>query len=193
VRSRVLTLVALIAVLGGIVSWRLGIFQPGVSADTKLGAAAPALPLKTLDGKDLKLDEYRRNKDGKPVPVIIAVWSYECPSGRSAMGRYAELAKAAEAKGAKFIGVCAYGESPDELAAYARKNGIAYTMAYDEGAKAAKALGAQVVTATFVIDADGKLVYKGGIGGGGEKWPEAALDEVLAGKPVSKAETKARG
>ncbi len=158
-----------------------------------LGSALPDLELATPAGAEVELGKFRMGEDEKPVPLVVTFWSYKCPTGKRSMARFAELAKACKEKGAKLVGICSYGESAADIAAYVEKNGIAYPLAVDAGSKAVAAFDAGVVTETYVFDRDGKLVYHGGLGTTGEPWPEKAVDAVLAGKAVEKAETDARG
>ena len=158
-----------------------------------LGAAVPDFSLKTPDGKDLALATLQKGPDGAKLPVVVSFWSFKCPSGKSSMERYGEVASNAEAKGARFIGVCAYGETADAIAKYAKENNISYPLGVDGDKKVIALLGAAVVTETFVLDKDGKLVYKGGLGEANGAGPEAALADLAAGKPVAKPETRARG
>lgn len=168
-------------------------FLTWLLAAVTLGAAVPDFTLKTPSGEAVSFAEHRKGKDGAAAPAVVTFWSYECPTGAGSMERFAELAANAEKRGAKFIAVCSYGESVDEIAAYARKHGIAYTLLVDEACKVADIFGAGPVTATYVVDKDGKLAYKGGLGESKKPWPEQALDELQAGKPVSRPETRAHG
>jgi peroxiredoxin len=172
-----------------------GPVHSGSKDAVQMGATVPEFTLKDPStGKEMALADLRKGADGKAVPLVISFWSYKCPTGRGMMDRYGECAANVEKKGAKFVGVCSYGESAAEVAAYAKEHGIKYPLGHDEGVKVAQLLDAKIVTATYVLSADGKLAYRGGLGEkDSEKWPEQAVDELLAGKPVSKAETKAYG
>jgi peroxiredoxin len=73
----------------------------------------------------------------------------------------------------------------------------------DPQSKIARAYGATVTPHMYIIDADGVLVYKGGIDSipsastsdipKAKQYVRVALDEVLAGKPVTEASTRAYG
>lgn len=159
-----------------------------------LGGVVPDFSLPAPGSGDaVSFAALRKGADGATVPVVVSFWSYKCPSGKSSMKRYAALAEAAAKKGARFVGVCSYGESAGDIAKYAKDNGIGYTLGVDADTKVADIFGAQAVTATYVVDKDGKLVYRGSLGDEDAPWPEKALDEAMAGKPVSKAETRPTG
>ena len=80
---------------------------------------------------------------------------------------------------------------------------ISYPILTDKTSQVAQAYGAKTTPHMFIIDKDGKLVYNGAIdddssadGTKGDKatnYVAKALDEVLAGKPVTQAETKPYG
>ena len=73
----------------------------------------------------------------------------------------------------------------------------------DPQSKIARAYGATVTPHMYIIDATGMLVYKGGIDSipssnvadipKATQYVRVALDEVLAGKPVTEASTRAYG
>ena len=160
-----------------------------LAAALTLGAAVPDFSARAIDGgAEIKLSDLRKGEEGKSVPVVVTIWSFKCPSGAASMDKYKALAEATEKKGGKFLGLCSYGESAQKIAAFAKEKGITYRLVADDDTKAAAVFDAQAVTETYVIDKDGKLAYHGNLEGA-----EAALDDILAGKPVSKAETKFRG
>ena len=73
----------------------------------------------------------------------------------------------------------------------------------DQDSKAAKTYGAKNTPHMFVISPEGKIIYAGAIDSkatpnpadipGSTNYVKAALDEALAGKPVSTANTKPYG
>jgi thioredoxin-related protein len=92
------------------------------------------------------------------------------------------------------------GDTMDGMKALAKKEGYAFPYAVDATSDIARHFGASKTPDVFLFDAAGKLVYKGAVseGGrspqnGGEPYLMNAIDALLAGKPVSKAETKAVG
>lgn len=157
-----------------------------------LGAAVPDLAFTRLDGRAVRLAEVRRGADGASAPVVLTFWSFHCPTGAASMDRFAELARACRERGVAMLGVCAYGETAREISAFARDHGIDYPLALDTGG-AASALGARVVTATYVLDWNGRLVYRGGLGDAANPYPERALDDIAAGLTVAVPETPPRG
>jgi peroxiredoxin len=162
----------------------------------ELGKICPDIALKDLAGKEIKLSEFRK-ADGKDGSVVLIVfWSYKCPDGAGILPILKEKMPELDKQGIKFVGVCSYGEPEDKIKEFAEKNEIKYTLCYDNGLAAAKALGARVATAALVLDAEGKVQYIGGIfyGDNKDKYDgiSAALD-VKAGKSVKEAQVKAKG
>jgi hypothetical protein len=74
---------------------------------------------------------------------------------------------------------------------------------FDHDGKVGKMYGAKTTPHMFVIDKEGKLVYQGAIDSkatantadidGAENYVKVALDNTMAGKPVSNASTKPYG
>jgi peroxiredoxin len=110
-----------------------------------------------------------------------------------------ELAKHCEEKSAVFVGIASYGESQEDVQKYCKENDIGYTVVHDGDQKIAKALGAQVVSTTMVLDKEGKLAYHGALLKKDRKTKtftpcaRNAVDELLAGKAVSEPKTLPSG
>jgi len=70
---------------------------------------------------------------------------------------------------------------------------------HDADQSVARALGAEVTPHVFVLDGEHRLRYRGAPDADhrdeaqGATWLRAALDDVLAGRPVAEEETRARG
>src|SRR3989338_4695737 len=134
---------------------------------------------------------FLKGEDGIRDGTVTGVQTCALPI--CVMKDWAALAKFCKEKGVEFEGLCAYGETGEEILRYAQKNGIEYALLMDDEAKAAKILGASVVTESYLVGKDGKLAYKGAFKPGGGEPIKDALEELLAGKAVSKRETPAGG
>ncbi len=172
----------------------------------KTGAAAPGFSLPDLDGKTVKLSDYK----GK---VVVLEWfNPECPFVKAShtKGSLVGAAKKATDKGVVWLAVNSGGagkqgagaeKSRDGLKAF----GLSHPVLLDGEGTVGKLYGATNTPHLFVIDQAGKLVYRGAIdnspdgegkspeGGKLLSYVETALDELAAGKPVSTPETKAYG
>jgi hypothetical protein len=104
-------------------------------------------------------------------------------------------------KGVLFVGINSNKTEPeDEVKAHASQNKWAFTLAKDPGNKVADLYDAKRTPEVYVVGADGKLLYHGRIDENYEEPTKVtspdlknALDQILAGQPVAKAETKAFG
>jgi peroxiredoxin len=83
---------------------------------------------------------------------------------------------------------------------FTEKYGITYPVLDDSGGKVGKLYGAKTTPHMFIINKDGMIVYEGAIDNdpAGDKeeitnYVEIALDELLAGKGVTTAETQPYG
>ena len=80
---------------------------------------------------------------------------------------------------------------------FAREQRLADALPLRRGQDAARALGAQVTPHVFVLDGEQRLAYRGAPDGDHQDpgqdaaWLRAALDAVLEGDPVERAETPA--
>ncbi len=90
--------------------------------------------------------------------------------------------------------------SPEADAAEATRRGYPYPILLDPGAQLADRLGAEYATYSVIVDAQGQVRYRGGFDTDKTHLRESAtpyvrnaLDDLLAGRPPTVAETKAMG
>jgi peroxiredoxin len=136
--------------------------------------------------------------------VVVVFLGADCPLAKLYGPRLAELAKEYENRGVAFLGIDAnQQESLGDLARYAREHHIAFPLLKDVGNVVADRFGARRTPEAFVLDQERVIRYRGGIDGqygvGVRKPAESrrdlveALEELLAGKPVSRPVTAAVG
>ncbi|MCI0380598.1 MAG: redoxin domain-containing protein [Gemmataceae bacterium] len=141
-------------------------------------------------------------KDKKAIVVLFL--GTQCPINNAYAPRLGELHKEYEPKGVQFLAVNANEhDTPKSIAEHAKAHKIAFPVLRDENHRVADNFGAQRTPEAFVLDAKLLVRYQGRIDdqfGIGYQRPEptkrdlaAALDEVLAGKPVSHAKTAVAG
>jgi len=163
----------------------------------EIGAPAPDFRLTTLDGKPISLSE--EEKSHKAVVVIFI--ATKCPYSNAYNGRMKDLAAAYEKQGVLFVGLNSNKSEPaDETRAHAREHGLAFPIAKDPENKVADLYDARHTPEVYVVSPDGRLRYHGRIDENYEDPSKVAspdlknaLDALLAGKPVARAETKAFG
>jgi peroxiredoxin len=192
----------LVAMIGGL-AW---IARPAVTATPDAESVKSPVGRKI---ENFTLDDYRGAarslddlKDSKVV--VVAFIGTECPLANVYTPRLNELAAKFEGKGVAFLGINAnQQDSITEVAAHAQKHKLPFHVLKDPANKIADAFGAQRTPEMFVLDKDRVIRYWGRVddqyGVGYQKTEatrkdlEVAVDELLAGKPVSVATTEANG
>ena len=170
------------------------------AAATTIGKAAPDFSLQDQNGKTVKLSDYK----GK---VVVLEWFNQgCPYVVRHYKAKTMTSTADKYKGQDVVWLAintTAGKTAEDNKTSAEAWGISYPILSDTTSSVAQAYGAKTTPHMFVIDKEGKLVYNGAIdddssedGAKGDKATNhvaKALDEVLAGKPVSVTETKPYG
>lgn len=170
------------------------------------GQAAPAFTLTDAAGKPVRLADQR----GKHV--VLEWTNPECPFVQKhyVSRNMQELQKEFGGKDVVWLSVNSTSKghrefkSGAEMAQWMRAHGAAQTaVLIDETSATGRAYGARTTPHMFVIDPAGKVVYAGAIDDKRSANPadaktannyvRAALNETLAGKPVSVASTQPYG
>jgi peroxiredoxin len=158
-----------------------------------------AFNLKDTTGKPTSLAGL---KDKKAIVVVFV--GTQCPINNLFLPRLAELNKEYSPKGVQFLGINSNRQdTPDEVAEHAKKNEIPFPILKDESNRVADQFGAKRTPEAFIIDPSGTVLYQGRIDdqyGIDYRRPKPtrrdlaeALDEILAGKTVSKPTTEVAG
>ena len=172
-----------------------------------VGQAAPDFSLTDVNGKTVKLSDFK----GKNV---VLEWTNPgCPFVVKHYGsnNMQSLQKDATGKGVVWLSVNSTAKNhqdylePTKLSAKMKgewKEASSYLL-MDESGKVGQAYAAKTTPHMYVIDPSGKLVYAGGIDDKrtanqadvktAKNFVRAALDETLAGKPVSVATAQPYG
>ena len=176
--------------------------DPGAAADKK-SAGRDEFPRETLidsDGEKRALPDAR----GKVASVLVSL-SVECPISNEYIATLVRLAERYRPQGVNFIGIDPNAaETVTQMSAYAREHHMPFPFLQDEGAKIARRLLLQVTPEVCVFNSSGTVVYRGRIddryrAGGASTGATPvsdlarALDELLSGKDVSVARTRAMG
>ncbi|HEY3330643.1 MAG TPA: thioredoxin family protein [Capsulimonadaceae bacterium] len=168
-----------------------------VATKAAIGQAAPSFSLPNVaSGATESLSSLLQGKKGAVVLFIAT----KCPVSNDYNERMAALAKTYTARGFAFAGINSnVAESTAECAAHARDNKLSFSVLKDAGNVVADAYGATKTPEAYIIDAKGVLVYHGRIDNSRDLADvrthdlSDALDNVLAGKTIAQAETKAFG
>jgi len=170
------------------------------AGELAIGAAGPAFSLKGTDGAMHSLDQTR---GGKGTAVIFTC--NECPFAKGYEDRLIGLAKEFGPKGIGFIAINANdpkvqpGDGFEFMVKRAQEKGFPYPYVIDETQATAAAYGAKVTPHIFLLDAEGKLAYRGRIDDSLDLLKvkkadfRAALNALVTGKKVPDTDTKAFG
>jgi len=150
----------------------------GPGAKTSGGAAAPDFTLPSLDGKQVRLSDFKGNS-----VVLIDFWSTTCDPCMTEMPHLVDLYKKNKDRGFVVLAVSADGpESRAQVSSVARAKEMIFPVLLDEET---------VVTARYnpkrelpfsvLIGKDGSILHKrGSYTEGDEKILEAKVEEALA-------------
>ena len=175
-------------------------------ASADVGRAAPLFTAVDSNGKTVSLESYR----GKIV--VLETTNHDCPyvAKHYRAGNMQAQQKDAAAKGIVWLTVAssAPGEQGHVTPAQAneltaRRHAAPAAVLIDPQSKIARAYAASVTPHMYIIDAQGTLVYKGGIDSlatsdvddipKATQYVRVALGELQAGKPIAQASTRAYG
>ena len=177
--------------------------EPAAAA-AKIGQAAPDFSLPDLDGKTVRLSDFK----GKTV--VLEWFNPDCPFVKKAHGDGAlkDMAARTAEKGVVWLAINSgaagkQGHGKERNVKAKAEYALSHPILLDESGATGRAYGAKRTPHMYVVDPKGVLVYAGAIDntGGGEpekddkvvNHVQVALDELAAGKPVSTAETEAYG
>ncbi len=176
------------------------------AAAPDVGQPAPAFTAVDSNGKTWSL------ADLKGKVVVIETTNHDCPYVRKHYnaGNMQAQQREAASKGVVWLtsASSATGEQGHVTAAQANeltksRNAAPAAVLLDPQSKVARAFGATVTPHMYIVDARGILVYKGGIDSipssdpndvpKATQYVRVALDEILAGKPVTTPSTRPYG
>ncbi len=162
------------------------------------GPTAVGFKLTAIDGKPWSLE------DCNAKAVVVVFIGTQCPVNNAYMPKLVEMEKEYRDKGVQFVAINANEHDRLEtIQQHAKKFGLTFPVLRDDKNSVAMVFGAERHPTAFLLDADHKIRYEGriddqyGIGYDRAKPTRRdlveALDEVLAGKEVTKAKTAVEG
>ena len=119
-----------------------------VPEGVNIGDRAIDFELQTLDGKTVKLSDFR----GKPV--LLNFWATWCGPCRSEMPYLQQINDSYSAKGLVMLAVD-IDESPDTVKKFMADLNLSLTVPMDVGKKVAKSYSITAIPSTYLIDKDG--------------------------------------
>ena len=174
--------------------------------EASVGSAAPAFELTDTKGKKHSLADYKGR-------FVVLEWiNHGCPYVKKhyESGNMQNLQTWAAKKDVAWLSVCTSAEGKQGHMSSAEWNetlkatkSAPLAVLLDVDGKTGKAYGAKTTPHMYVISPEGTLIYKGAIDDkptykqedvpGAKNYVRAALDEAMAGKPVSTASTQPYG
>src|SRR5437899_6223135 len=116
------------------------------------GQLAPDFALASLDGKTLKLSDYR----GKAV--LLNFWATWCEPCKIEMPWFVELQRQYGPQGLQVLGVAMDDTDPKDIADFANKMGVNYPIVVGKEAVGYQYGGIPYLPSTFYIARDGKVM-----------------------------------
>ena len=136
---------------------------------------------------------------GKNGTVIIFI-ATKCPVSNAYNDRMEKVFEEYQAKGINVVGINSNSTEPAaEVKSHAAEKGLKFTILKDDGNKIADRLGATRTPEVYLLDGKGKLAYHGRIDNSQKAEGitsndlRDALDQVIAGKAVTKTDGAAFG
>ena len=168
-------------------------------ARSPLGNTVDDFRLRSCYGNEVSLSDYA---DSNAVAIVYL--GTECPLAKLYGNRLTELQQKYAEKGVQVIGINSNTQDGvRELQAYVHRHDIAFPMLKDPGNRVADAMGAERTPEVFLINKERQVVYHGridnqyGVGYSRERgtisYLGQAIDELLAGKPISTPATEPVG
>ncbi|HUK62539.1 MAG TPA: thioredoxin family protein [Dongiaceae bacterium] len=176
---------------------------PASAGGLALGSTAPErdVKMKSVDEKEYSIASVAGEKG-----TLVIFTCNHCPWVKRWQGRITAIGNAAGARG---VGVIAINSNDPEqfpedafgeMVSRAKQLGLRFPYVMDATSDVGRAFGVTHTPEAFLFDADGKLVYHGGVDDNaqderavGHAWLHDAVDAVATGKTVPTAETKTLG
>lgn len=167
-----------------------------------LGTKAPEFRLPDTTGKLVSTADFKKS----PALLVVFMCNH-CPYVKHIRAGLAQLARDYLPRGLAMVGISSNdvanypADSPQKMADEAKAAGYIFPYLYDESQAVAKTYRAACTPDFYLFDQDQRLVYRGQFDdsrpGNGVpvtgKDLRAALDAVLAGKPVSSSQQPSIG
>jgi peroxiredoxin len=167
----------------------------GNTGALKVGDKVEDFSLKDYNDIEHTLSQFKEKK-----AIVVMFISTECPASNAYNGRMAEIADEYAQKDVQFLGINANKqESVEDIAKHSKDKRFNFPVLKDWNNVIADKFGACVTPEVYLLSPDLTLLYHGRIDDHGKVQKvtshdlRTALDEFLAGKEISRKETKAFG
>jgi hypothetical protein len=184
------------ALLGGGVA-AAGVGTDGVSTGTGIGQRIPRFtaPAVSVSGDTQRTEAFDSHTAARVTAYVIA--GTRCPATAAYAERLTRLERTYGPQGVDFIYI--YPNRDDSREAklgFHKEKGYAGRLIDDQGATIARQLGVQRTSELLLVDKAGIIVYRGAVddsrdeAGVQNRYLQTALDELLAGKPITTASSQ---
>jgi peroxiredoxin len=166
-----------------------------------IGDPVPAFTLTDTEGAEHVVPA----ADDPPAATVLVQTCNHCPYVIAWNPRLRAVAEEYAPRGVRFLAIGSNdaerypADSPERMAQFVRDQDWPMPYAHDASQDVARALGAERTPEVFVLDGGQRLAYHGAPDADhadpaqDAAWLRAALDAVLDGREVERAETPARG
>ena len=144
--------------------------RAGLSYMANRGIPAPDFSVRTLEGKQIKLTEFK----GKVV--LLNFWATWCPPCRAEMPSIETLYQRYKPKASFQILAVSVQEEPSVVKTFLEQNPYSFPIALDPNGEAAQLYGIRGIPTTFIIDQKGTLQ---GALVGGKDWATPQVYDLI--------------
>jgi peroxiredoxin len=128
--------------------------QGGGAAGQLIGQLAPDFELQSLEGKNVKLSDFR----GKAV--LLNFWATYCGPCKIEMPWFVEMQKEFGPQGFQIVGVAMDDASTEDIAKFAKEMGVNYPILLGKESVGQSYGGIGVLPTTYFVDRDGKITAR---------------------------------
>lgn len=130
-------------------------------AAVKVGQKAPDFKLPSVSGKQVSLNDLRKDasKNGAPKVVLIDFWATWCGPCRNSIPHIQKLHEKYSKKGVSIVGISVDDKGAKVVKPFVEKNKLTYTILLDQKSEAADKYGVRAIPSIFIIDKKGVVRY----------------------------------
>ncbi len=161
-----------------------------VPTGTEIGQRLPQFTAPAIDASSGKTVEFDSHKTTQPT-IYIFIGTH-CPATAAYAERLTQMEKTYAPKGVDIVYLYPNNEDSKEAAiAFHKEKRFTGRLIHDQGAQLARLFNAHRTSELFLVNKDGVIVYHGAIddsrdpGAVKQRYLATALDELLAGKPIT--------
>jgi thiol-disulfide isomerase/thioredoxin len=122
----------------------------------RVGAKAPVVSVKDLDGKQVDLGQWIGHK-----PAVLEFWATWCENCEALLPRFVEARKVVGEK-VEFLWVnVTVNQTRERVRRYVEQHKVPFRVLYDEEGTSTRAYEAPATSYVVIVDAKGNVVYTG--------------------------------